>query len=127
MSSIESKDRHQLVDIIVRLLYGPMLEMKNCSRGGDRRPAVLTALTRCADLELSSRGSDVESNESSSATRQDGLFSLHQVSSNVSFKQQTGYLTLLGDVLENLGSRLTTYWPALLGTTLHLLKGFCRV
>ncbi|KAJ8594516.1 hypothetical protein M405DRAFT_808957 [Rhizopogon salebrosus TDB-379] len=126
MSSIESKDRHQLVDIIVRLLYGLMLEMRDCSRGGDRRP-VLIALTRCADQELSSRGSDVESNESSSAARQDGLFSLHQVSSNVSFKQQAGYLTLLGDVLENLGSRLTTYWPALLGTTLHLLKGFCRV
>jgi hypothetical protein len=127
MSSIESKDRHQLVDIIVRLLYGLMLGMKDCSRGGDRRPAVLTALTRCADQELSSRGSDVESNESSSAACQDGLFSLHRVSSNVSFKQRTGYLTLLGDVLESLGSTLTTYWPALLGTTLHLLKGFCRV
>jgi hypothetical protein len=56
--------------------------------------------------------------EFGSTARQDGLFSLHQVSSNVSFKQQTSYLTLLGDVLKNLG---------LLGTTLDLLKRFCRV
>ncbi|KAJ8581806.1 hypothetical protein M405DRAFT_600723 [Rhizopogon salebrosus TDB-379] len=39
----KSKDRHQLVDVIVRLLYGLMLEKKDCSRGGDRRAAVLTA------------------------------------------------------------------------------------
>jgi U3 small nucleolar RNA-associated protein 20 len=49
MSSIESKDRHQLVDVIVRLLYGLMLEKKGRSRGGDRRAAVLTTLAGCAD------------------------------------------------------------------------------
>ncbi|KAJ8593562.1 hypothetical protein M405DRAFT_858856 [Rhizopogon salebrosus TDB-379] len=118
----KSKDRHQLVDVIVRLLYGLMLEKKGRSRGGDRRAAVLTALAGCADQELSLLV-DLMLNpmESGSATRQDGLFSLYQVSSNVSFKQQTGYLTLLGDVLKNLGSRLTAYWPALLGTTLELV------
>jgi hypothetical protein len=62
ISSIESKDRHQLVDVIVRLLYGLMLEKKGYSRGGDCRVAALTALARCVDQELSSRGSDVESN-----------------------------------------------------------------
>ncbi|KAJ8592088.1 DRIM-domain-containing protein, partial [Rhizopogon salebrosus TDB-379] len=122
MSSIESKDRHQLVDVIVRPLYGLMLEKKGRSRGGDRRAAVLIALAGCADQELS-LFVDLMLNpmESGSAARQDGPFSLHQVSSNVSFKQQTGYLTLLGDVLKNLGSRLITYWPALLGTTLDLV------
>jgi U3 small nucleolar RNA-associated protein 20 len=122
MSSIESKDRHQLVDVIVRLLYGLMLEKKGRSRGGDRRAAILIALAGCADQELSLLV-DLMLNPtvSGSAARQDGPFSLHQVSSNVSFKQQTGYLTLLGDVLKNLGSRLITYWPALFGTTLDLV------
>ncbi|KAJ8582180.1 hypothetical protein M405DRAFT_831109 [Rhizopogon salebrosus TDB-379] len=117
MTSMESKYRHQLVDVI-----------KGRSRGGDRRAAVLTALARCADHEPSLL-MDLMLNpmESSSAARQDGLFLLHQVSSNVSFKRQSGYLTLLGDVLKNLGSRLTAYWSALLGTTLDLLRGFCRV
>ncbi|KAJ8593571.1 hypothetical protein M405DRAFT_810784 [Rhizopogon salebrosus TDB-379] len=113
MSSIESKDRHQLVNVIVRLLYGLMLEEKGRSRGGDRRAAVLIALARCADQEPSLLV-DLMLNpmESSSAAGQDGLFLLHQVSSNVSFKRQSGYLTLLGGVLKNLGSRLTAYWPS---------------
>jgi U3 small nucleolar RNA-associated protein 20 len=87
MTSIESKYRHQLVDVIVCLLYGLMLGEKGRSRGGDRRAAVLTALARCADQELSLLV-DLMLNpmESSSAARQDGLFLLHQVSSNVSFK-----------------------------------------
>ena len=114
ISSIESKDRHQLVDVIVRLLYGLMLEKKGRSRGSDRRAAVLMALAGCTDQELSLLV-DLMLNPmgSGSTARQDGPFSLHQVSSNVSFKQQTGFLTLLGDVLKNLGSRLTAYWPAL--------------
>jgi hypothetical protein len=114
--------------VIVRLLYGLMLEEKGRSRGGDRRAAVLTALARCADHEPSLLVDlMLNSMESSSAAHQDGLFLLHQVSSNVSFKRQSGYLTLVGDVLKNLGSRSTAYWPALLGTTLDLLRGFCRV
>jgi hypothetical protein len=59
---MESKDRHQLVDVIVRLLYGLMLEKKGYFRSCDCRVAALTALARCVDQHLSSRGSDVESN-----------------------------------------------------------------
>jgi U3 small nucleolar RNA-associated protein 20 len=33
-------------------------------------------------------------------------------------KQITGFLTLLGDVLKNLGSRLVRYWPVLIETTI---------
>jgi U3 small nucleolar RNA-associated protein 20 len=126
MTSIESKDRYQLVDVVVRLLYGLMLEEKGRLRGGDRRTAVLTALARCADQEPSFLV-DLMLNpmESGSAARQDSLFLLYQVSSNVSFKQQSGYLTLLGDVLKNLRSRLTRVLGGL--ATLDLLRSFCRV
>ncbi|KAG1734522.1 armadillo-type protein [Suillus lakei] len=93
MSSIEIKDRPQVVDVI-----------KGRSRG---------TLAGCTDEELYLL--------SDSHARQDNLFSLCPISSDVSLKQQSGYLTLLGDVLKNLGSRLTTYWPALLGTTLNLV------
>jgi len=53
MSLIEMKDRPQLVDVIIRLLYVLMLEKKGRSRGGDRRATVLTAMAGCTDQELS--------------------------------------------------------------------------
>ncbi|KAG1731833.1 armadillo-type protein [Suillus paluster] len=122
LSSIEIKDRPQLVDVIVRLLYGLMLERKGRSRGSDRRAAVLTALAGCTDEELSLLVDlMLKPMQSDSHACQDDMFSLRNISSDVSLKQQSGYLTLLGDVLKNLGSRLTTYWPALLGTTLDLV------
>ncbi|KAG1774596.1 hypothetical protein EV702DRAFT_1123142 [Suillus placidus] len=122
MSSIEIKDRPQVVDIIVRLLYGLMLEKKGRSRGSDRRAAVLTALAGCTDEELYLLVDlMLKPMQSDSHDRQDKLFSLRPISPDISLKQQSGYLTLLGDVLKNLGSRLTTYWPALLGTTLDIV------
>ncbi|KAG1831616.1 armadillo-type protein [Suillus variegatus] len=122
MSSIEIKDRPQVVDIIVRLLYGLMLEKKGRSRGSDRRAAVLTALAGCTDEELYLLVDlMLKPMQADSHAHQDNLFSLHPISSDIPLKQQSGYLTLLGDVLKNLGSRLTTYWPALLGTTLDIV------
>ncbi|KAG1818154.1 armadillo-type protein [Suillus subaureus] len=122
MSSVEIKDRPQVVDIIVRLLYGLMLEKKGRSRGSDRRAAVLTALAGCTDEELHLLV-DLMLNpmRSDSHAHQDNLFSPRPISPDISLKQQSGYLTLLGDVLKNLGSRLTAYWPALLGTTLDIV------
>ncbi|KAG1762389.1 armadillo-type protein [Suillus occidentalis] len=122
MSSIEIKDRPQVVDIIVRLLYGLMLEKKGRSRGSDRRAAVLTALAGCTDEELYLLVDlMLKPMQSDSHSRQDKPFSLRPISSDISLKQQSGYLTLLGDVLKNLGSRITIYWPALLGTTLDIV------
>ncbi|KAG1788657.1 armadillo-type protein [Suillus plorans] len=122
MSSIEIKDRPQVVDIIVRLLYGLMLEKKGRSRGSDRRAAVLTALAGCTDEELYLLVDlMLKPMQADSHAHQDNFFSLRPISSDIPLKQQSGYLTLLGDVLKNLGSRLTTYWPALLGTTLDIV------
>lgn len=122
MSSIEVKDRPEVMDIIVRLLYGLMLEKKGRSRGSDRRAAVLTALAGCTDEELHLLVDlMLKPMQSDSHARQDNLFSLRPISPDISLKQQSGYLTLLGDVLKNLGSRLTAYWPALLGTTLDIV------
>ncbi|KAG1832880.1 armadillo-type protein [Suillus subalutaceus] len=122
MPSIEIKDRPQVVDIIVRLLYGLMLEKKGRSRGSDRRAAVLTALAGCTDEELHLLVDlMLKPMQSDSHAHQDNLFSPRPISPDISLKQQSGYLTLLGDVLKNLGSRLTAYWPTLLGTTLDIV------
>ncbi|KAG2158692.1 armadillo-type protein [Suillus bovinus] len=122
MSSIEIRDRPQVVDIIIRLLYGLMLEKKGRSRVSDRRAAVLTALAGCTDDELYLLVDlMLKPMQTDSHAHQDNFFSLRPISSDTLLKQQSGYLTLLGDVLKNLGSRLITYWPALLGTTLDIV------
>ena len=122
MNSFQPQDRPEVIDVIIRLLFGMMLEKKGRSRGADRRAAILGTLGACTDRELEllvdlmlrPMGSD------SSARREDE-FTLRAVPADVSEKQQVGYLTLLGDVLKNLGPRLIACWPALLGTTIDLV------
>jgi U3 small nucleolar RNA-associated protein 20 len=118
---IEPQDRGEVVDVIVRLLFGVMLEKKGRSRGADRRAAVLGALGGCTnnelgllvDLMLQPLGSTCTS-------RRENLFTVVMIDPGVSDKQQSGFLTLLGDVLRNLGPRLVDYWPALLGVIIDL-------
>jgi len=99
-----------------------MLEKKGQSRGADRRAAVLGTLGGCTDEEL---GLLVDlmlrPMGSESSARRQGEFAIRSVSADISDKQQVGYLTLLGDVLKNLGPRLVSCWPALLGTTIDLI------
>jgi U3 small nucleolar RNA-associated protein 20 len=52
-AEIEAAQRGELVDVIMRLLFGLMLEKKGrATRGADRRAAVLSKLAGCADQEL---------------------------------------------------------------------------
>lgn len=100
-----------------------MLEKKGRSRGADRRAAVLGSLGGCTDEEL---GLVVDlmlrSLKSDRKSRQQQPFSICDVSTEVSEKQQIGFIGLLGDVLRNLGPRLVSYWPALLGTTMDFIS-----
>ncbi|KAF8901183.1 armadillo-type protein, partial [Gymnopilus junonius] len=89
--------------------------------GADRRAAVLSTFTGCTDQELGlvvdlmlrPFGWDRTPDEAHERVFQSGGVS-------VSDKQFAGYLTLLGDVLKQLGSRLKLYWPALLGMAINL-------
>jgi len=122
ISNLEPQDRAEVVDVLIRLLFGFMLERKGRARGADRRAAVLGSLAGCTDEELGllvdlmlrPLGSD-------RASRFEG-FATATVKQDVSDKQLTGFLTLLGDALKHLGSRLTRYWPALLGTTINVIS-----
>ncbi|KAJ7931499.1 armadillo-type protein [Mycena leptocephala] len=119
LSQVEPQDRGEVVDVITRLLFGLMLEKKGRSRGADRRSAVLGALAGCTDEEL---GLVVDlmlrSSKSDRTSRQQQPFSIHDVPTDVSEKQQIGFIGLLGDVIRHLGPRVVEYWPALLGTTM---------
>lgn len=123
LASTDATDRPMFVDVTIRLLFGIMLEKKGRTRGGDRRTAVLGALSVCSedelgllvDLMLKPMGS------SSRAGQDGGEFVLAEVPLSVSPKQQVGFLNLLGEVLRHLGPSVITHWPALLGTALNLV------
>ena len=123
MGKFQPQDRPELVGVIIRLLYGMMLEKRGRSRGADRRASVLGTLGGCTDEELELLVDlMLRPMGSSSSARRDGAFAVRIVPADVSEKQQVGYLTLLGDVVKNLGPRLVSCWPALLGTTIDLLN-----
>ncbi|PCH35508.1 hypothetical protein WOLCODRAFT_125908 [Wolfiporia cocos MD-104 SS10] len=121
IAEIESADRPELISTIIRLLFGLMLERRGRSQGTDRRAAVLAAFAGCTDDELHLlvdlmlqpiSGDVVDSGEQG--------FAIRAIPAEVSEKQQIGFLTLLGDVLKHLGSRLIARWPVLLQTLLNL-------
>ncbi len=86
---------------------------------------MLTALAGCTDdelgllvdLMLKSLGLDRQLHR-----KDGGVFLIRELPGGVTDKQIVGYLTLLGDVLKNLGPRLVPYWPALLGSTVNIWR-----
>lgn len=122
ITQLEEKDRQEFVDVVIRLLFGLMLEKRGRTRGADRRAAVLTALGGCTDDELQLLVDlMLQPISKDTAMDVDGEYNIRPVSGEVSDKQQIGFLTLLGDVMKHLGSRLVPRWPVLLGTLLDLL------
>lgn len=104
----------EVTKVAVRLLYGIMLERKGKSRrGNERRTTILGILGGCSEgdlgilVQLMLKPLTVDGDQPSTDTD----------------KRRTGFLTLLEDVLKNLGSRLTSYWPALLSKVIELTGG----
>lgn len=132
MDDIPASSRPELVDVFIRLLFGVMLEKKGRGRGSggggaDRRAAVLSAFGACSEKELGLlvdlmlRPFGWDHTSPASGVRDGFQLEVVDISDDTaSEKQFIGFLTLLGDVLKNLGSRLLGYWPALLGTAINL-------
>ena len=132
MDDIPASSRPELVDVFIRLLFGVMLEKKGRGRGSggggaDRRVAVLSAFGACSEKELGLlvdlmlRPFGWDHTSPASGVRDGFQLEVVDISDDTaSEKQFIGFLTLLGDVLKNLGSRLLGYWPALLGTAINL-------
>ena len=121
INELDQNGRKEMVDVLIRLLFGKMLEKRGRARGADRRAAILTALASCDDEEL---GLLIELmlkplgiDRTSGMTGDSAKVELDMLSE----KQQTGFLTLLGDVLKNLGARVLRYWPALITAVVGLV------
>ncbi|KAI0764301.1 armadillo-type protein [Trametes elegans] len=120
-AQFEADERPLLVDTTIRLLYGMMLEKKGRTRGADRRAAILSTLAGCTDEELPLLVDLMLGPIRQGRPTQPDAFAVCPVPGDVSEKQQVGFLTLLGDVLKHLGSRLVSRWPDLLETLLDLV------
>ena len=122
VDELQPQARHEVVEVAIRLFFGMMIEKRGRSRGADRRAAFLGALAAYSEQEL---GLLVDLMlrplKSYGAARREHLFFVQPLPRATPEKQQVGFLTLLGDVLQHLGSRLVLYWPALLGTTIDLI------
>lgn len=119
---IHFEHRNAILDILIRLLFGIMLERRGRSNGADRRAAVLSALASCTEEELGLLVDlMLQPLNSNSSARQTCPFALVSVGPDVTERQQVGFLTLLGDVMKNIGTKLLRYWPSLIGTTIDLV------
>lgn len=122
ISQIKPDERPDFVPTLVRLLFGLMLERRGRGRGADRRAAVLAALAGCTgeelhtlvDLMLKPVNKDRE-------VSIDGVYTARPLPEGVADKQLVGFLTLLGDVVKALGTRMLDRWPVLLATLLDIV------
>ncbi|KAG6830801.1 hypothetical protein H0H92_014650 [Tricholoma furcatifolium] len=135
LSGAGSDDDNGVVRIVVRILYGSMLDRGAKGRsasggGGDRRTAVLGALAGCeekalallVDLMLGPLGLAHESHlPTRTGENEEFEFDLAPISAHVSPRQRAGFLVLLGDVLRYLGPKTVRYWPALVGATVRIV------
>lgn len=120
ISALEPSGRKEVVNVIVRLLYGLMGDKKGRNRGADRKSAVLGVLSGCDMEELGILiRLMLEPFPANSSMLSDFAF---QGTGNSSPGQQGGFLTLLGGALRHLGAHLVPYWPVLLSTTLEILN-----
>lgn len=126
IEDIEEEDRGEVVGVLIRLLFGVMLEKKGRNKGGDRRAAVLSALGGCRDEELHLLVElMLKPINQHREARISGEYVTVGFSEEVMDKQLVGFLTLLGDVIRNLGTRLEKEWPILLETLLDAI-GFAQ-
>ena len=118
---LEINARKVVLEVIIRLLFGVMLERRGKykgSGGGDRRKAVLNALAGCDEDEL---GLLVDLMLRPFGWDRNGAGENASIAGvGAGDKQITGFLMLLGDVLKSLGSRLVKYWPVLIEMTIGL-------
>ena len=114
--AIDPQHRDEIISVAIRLLYGILISKRGRSSSsslGAKKQAILGALSSChegefvtlIDLMLEpfvTPGSD-------------------EVNINVPGRQQSGFLTLLHDLIRYLGPQTVSYWPRLLKTVIALV------
>jgi U3 small nucleolar RNA-associated protein 20 len=114
--AIDPQHREEIIPIAIRLLYGILISKRGRSSSsslGAKKQAILGALSSCHESEF--------------VTLIDLMLEpfvtpgSEEVNVNVPGRQQSGFLTLLHDLIRYLGPQTVSYWPRLLTTTIALV------
>ncbi|KAI0035598.1 armadillo-type protein [Vararia minispora EC-137] len=122
IATLPLDDRAEAIDVIIRLLFGVMLEKKSRLRGGDRRAAVLNALGGCSEGELDLLVKLMLQSLFHELAEKpaEEIFAVTQFPTVVPQRQQLGFLNTLADVLKSLGSRIVHRWDPLIRVTVNM-------
>lgn len=122
---IAEHDREEVIGVVMRLLYGLLLNRKGGDKSANGRTAILSIMGRARphelgillDLMLRPFGG-LEANMPNSSA--DAVpYALHGLDA-VTKSQMSGFLLLLQDVVRVLGPKLVESWPALVATTVEI-------
>ena len=116
--TVQPDERAEVVELLIRLFFGMMRERKGRNQIHGKRGALLKVLGQCSDQELGVLVDLMVEPFKFSTTPDADIPSL---ALEVTDKQQTGFLVLLGDVLRFIGSNLVIWWPKLLKTTMAIV------
>lgn len=133
---IELSHRQELMPVLLRILYGIMIARRgrNSSNQGPaaRKHAILAALAGCSAEDLSTLvhlmlqpfQPLLEEPESSNkfAISNDVL----DLADHIPRRAQSGFLSMLADVLKHLSKQTVPLWPTLLSTTVRLVAAAQR-
>lgn len=116
--TVQSDERAEVVELLIRLFYGMMRERKGRNQIHGKRGTLLKALGQCSDQELGVLV-DLMIEPFKFSTTPDA--DIPSLAVEVTYKQQTGFLVLLADVLRYIGGNLVTWWPRLLRATMAIV------
>ncbi|KAG8917737.1 U3 snoRNP protein, partial [Tulasnella sp. 417] len=128
---VEEHQREEVVDVVMRLLYGLLLNRKGGDKSANSKTPILTTIAKVkdeevavlADLMLGPFGGlkqAMEYQKASESGVSKGEYVLKGLSNEVTKGQMSGFLLLLQDVMRVLGPKLRQYWSALFVTTLEI-------
>ncbi|KAJ1025144.1 hypothetical protein NDA16_002650 [Ustilago loliicola] len=124
---VQSYHRPVLMPLVIRLLFGALLSRRGNRTSGAgqraRRGAVLGALAdvgseelvTLVDLMLAPFGDQARTPADTA-----GKFEFVTKAPVASTRRQVGYLTLLGEVIKQIGANLLPYWDRLISVALNL-------
>ncbi|KAG8952752.1 U3 snoRNP protein [Tulasnella sp. 424] len=128
---VEEHHRQEAVDVVIRLLYGLLLNRKGSDKSASSKTPILTTIAKVKDEEIAALvdlmlgpfGGMEQAMEYPKALESDASkkeYVLRGLGDEVTKGQMSGFLLLLQDVMRVLGPKLSRYWSALFVTTLEI-------
>ncbi|GAK66237.1 u3 snornp protein utp20 [Moesziomyces antarcticus] len=124
---VQPYHRPVLMPLVIRLLFGALLSRRGNRTSGagqrSRRGAVLGALADVGSEELMTLVDLMLAPFGDQATKpvaEGEMFAFVSQPPVTSTRRQVGYLTLLGEVVKQIGANLLPYWDRLIGVSLNL-------